>query len=102
MIHILAKDCALEVRGHAGAAPYGSDVVCAGVSALCYCLARNLEAEEGRGCVEGVFCAFRPGEAVLRCRKSRAGRALFTYAVRGLELMAAQYPRFVELERKER
>ena len=90
--------CALEVRGHAGYAPKGEDIVCAGVSTLWGTLLAALDAEErsGNGSVSVRDCivAFRPAE-------DRADKIEDIVGVRwrGFLLLAASYADYVSAER---
>ena len=43
MIAVKVNENGLEVKGHAGTAPCGRDIVCAGVSAITLTLLRGLE-----------------------------------------------------------
>lgn len=43
MITVNVHENGLEVKGHAAVAPYGHDIVCAGVSAITLTLLRGLE-----------------------------------------------------------
>ena len=43
MIEITVDKCRISVKGHAGQAPMGRDVACAGASVLLYALAETLE-----------------------------------------------------------
>lgn len=91
MIEIHVWDCRLEVRGHAGAGPYGGDLVCAGVSTLVYTLAENLKG------VDGLFCCLEPGEAVLSCRPCRRAREAFRFAETGLRMLADSFPQNISI-----
>ena len=43
MIHVKVNNYSVEVNGHAGYMPHGSDIVCAGVSALYQTLEQSAE-----------------------------------------------------------
>lgn len=101
MIHIQiledGEDMEIEARGHAGVAAYGSDPVCAGVSALLFgylAYAKSLlpetggsvEAEEG----EGFLKILHRGLGVCGRQGWRAVEA-------GLRLIAETYPGAVRL-----
>jgi uncharacterized protein YsxB (DUF464 family) len=85
----------LEVRGHAGAGPYGSDVVCAAVSALVETLALGLRAiGDGESVVldEGVFrYEGHPDER---------GRLLLGTFLLGFRSLAESHGAFVRLEER--
>lgn len=80
---------ALTISGHAGYAPQGQDIVCAGVSALIYALLGALSGSEG-------LC-FRDEGGVMRIRAPKAKYAELSMAVCGLEQLARAYPGYVDL-----
>lgn len=98
----------IHAVGHAGYAPRGADVVCAGVSALLYGFVASLDdlssvatAEES-GCSEEFFhwTAFESdGELRVRTRgcTSRIEGGV-SVVVAGLSLIARTYPQLVVLE----
>lgn len=79
----------LTATGHAGAAPHGEDLVCAGVSTLLCTLAAQLEQS---GCSSSRL---EPGCAELRAERTRTALAAFSFAETGLRLLAGQYPQYV-------
>ena len=80
--------CRLEAAGHAGFAPAGQDIVCAGASALVCALAGALDALGAQG-VQRTLCA---GHAAIAADDRADVRAAFTVAVTGLRQLAAAYP----------
>lgn len=101
MIHINidVDGMQLDISGHAGFAPVGQDVICAGVSTLAYTLAHNLAMllpteyytatlEEGHAYIEA-----RPPEAL-----AEFCRSIFMIIANGLCLMAAQHDQYIHLE----
>lgn len=95
---------ALKMKGHAGAAPEGQDVVCAAVSILMFtaaqasldlytekCLTRwpSFELEKGRSYVE----------AVARKDRAEAVERTFRTVMTGMELLQTQYPQFVMVKK---
>lgn len=58
--------CLFSCEGHAGYAPRGRDIVCAGVSALCIALVRRLEDMALEGIVRLPECEVGAGEVRLR------------------------------------
>lgn len=93
----------IRIEGHAGSAPKGEDLVCAGVSALGFALLlaageedynAEIETDEDSGVID------------VRCRPSglwgrdHCGVMMETIAG-GLELMAGQYPDYMLYERRE-
>jgi uncharacterized protein YsxB (DUF464 family) len=92
----------LRIEGHAGSAPKGEDLVCAGVSALGFALLLAIGDEDFRAEVETDD---KSGIIDARCDPMdswtfvKAGTVLETIAG-GLELMAGQYPDYVQYERR--
>lgn len=96
------KRYALSVSGHSGYAPRGSDIVCAGVSALCAALATTLDGLEKKKEIsrldyllgDGYFyCSFDDGEY-------DRGRVAFECACNGIGLISECYPSCAALNRK--
>lgn len=92
----------MEVRGHAGAAPKGHDLVCAGASTLAYTLAQALRFLCENGRLEDVLvCAVSDGRADIRAVPKAAfeGDALcaFFTVQAGFYVLAANYPEYVSL-----
>ena len=98
----------LSATGHAGYAPRGQDIVCAGVSALLYGLVSFLKgslsiATAGGLCGAGERSSLwvREGDGTLAVEVSSPRplyREALDVAVAGLEMMAAAYPAYVILE----
>ena len=89
MIHVLAEKDRLTLRGHAGYAPCGEDIVCAAVSALMLALAENLQ---DRGLVRELVA--RPG--YMRIWARGAGRELALTKC-GLRQLERKYPQCVQV-----
>jgi uncharacterized protein YsxB (DUF464 family) len=89
---------AFVVSGHAGRAPYGQDIVCAGVSALTQAAVLGLE--EYLGLTPEV--AVREG--YLACSLSQdeywqeEAQAILATMVLGLKAMACMYPDSIRIE----
>lgn len=82
----------LTAAGHAGAAPRGEDLVCAGISTLLCTLAAQLEQTDAKTCVR-----LEPGFAELRAARTAQTAAAFSFAETGLRLLEAQYPQYVSV-----
>ena len=80
----------LSALGHAGFAPHGSDIVCAGVSGIIMGLCASLDST----CAETHISS---GRAIIRAHDSRETRYMFRFAEKALGLIAAEYPQFVKL-----
>ena len=81
----------IHVTGHAGAAPHGKDIVCAGVSSLVCSLLANLIAEG----IEPIDASVEPGDVEIRCRPTRKAKRLFRYFRIGITRFAEDYSEFV-------
>lgn len=89
----------LTCRGHAGYAPAGQDIVCAGISALCGALELTLENLRQAGHVRNPFC--RVTQAYFRaCAKSadesNAVETAFETVYNGLCRISEAYPDFLQ------
>lgn len=82
----------LTADGHAGAAPKGEDVVCAGISTLLFTLEQSVRLAR-----VGGYTHLEPGHAELCVRKTPQTEAAFAFAETGLRLLAAQYPQHLRL-----
>ena len=93
MIRVEITPTSLSVTGHARAAPYGQDIVCAGVSAL----VQTFSAAAGAFAGDALEASEKPGEA----RYSWAGEPSAELALLvdslclGLCRMADSYPEYV-------
>lgn len=77
----------LTLEGHAGYAPRGYDIVCAGASMLLYALAGTLEARGDKAEV-----TLEPGRGQVACAGGGEVGALFEMAAVGLCQLAESYP----------
>jgi len=82
----------LTITGHAGYAPAGSDIVCAGVSALSYALLGYL-----RQTGTAAEAACRKGEMKFRCGADQQADSAFSMAMAGYQIIARTYPQYVEV-----
>lgn len=90
------KEPRLYVCGHAGYAPAGEDVVCAGISAL-YC---TLRMREGVVEVQGLYPPMNERRYALMAEVGREQelRPLFDTMAMGMRDIAGRYPEYVEYE----
>lgn len=90
------------ITGHAQSGEPGKDLVCAGVTALVYTLASNVQNLEGTGLVKEMHITLEPGNACISCRPVSRMRSMvhliFAAICIGLEQMAVTYPDFVHYE----
>lgn len=91
-ITIRHDDCTLTAEGHAGYAPAGQDIVCAGVSALldtlaertsAMGLAREIRADNGLMHIEAVPCNL--------CR------TWIDFVAAGLQIIEEQFPDYIQV-----
>lgn len=88
----------LSIKGHAGYAEHGKDIICASVSILTYTLASILESlEEAKSVID-----LTSGDTIIKCeckdRKTSCKTArAYQYALTGYELLAHAYPKYVSL-----
>lgn len=88
----------LELRGHAGSAPKGEDLVCAAVSALCCTLAENLRRRDSRALV-----ILQPGYARFQCRSQDLALICVMDAFYlGFRELARSYPEYIRTRRPKR
>ena len=94
MIQIYMDGSKIIVKGHAGFAPPGQDIVCAGISALTQTLVQALDVlapEEAAFYIE-------PGKAAIQFQThSEKSRLLARSFFIGVEMIAQTYPENVSL-----
>lgn len=81
----------MTVRGHAGYAPAGQDIVCAAVSANLYTMLENLPE------TKRVHVVWEPGNVRIFVPGRRARRVM-DMTMKGLQAIARQYPDYVTAE----
>ena len=86
-MEIYASGCKIAVKGHAGYAPIGQDVVCAGVSTLYGTYLYSVDAEE---ITEGEW-------KVLKAEPTYRNRAVFNAIRTGFEMLEEHFPDHVKL-----
>jgi uncharacterized protein YsxB (DUF464 family) len=86
------KKLSLRLEGHAGYAEIGKDIVCASASILAYTLASFVKD------VEDSIVDLTSGCTTIECETSdRAVVNAFLHTKRGFELLAFNYPQYVEI-----
>lgn len=92
----------LTVTGHAGAAEPGHDLVCASASMLAYTLAANVANMADNGQVRQPIIKNEVGDTEISCVPRHNLKAsvtlVFDAVCVGFELLAHDYPEFVEYE----
>lgn len=92
----------IRVRGHAGAAPAGEDLICAGISALTQALLNQLREEEEQKHIQLDWVMF-PGIIEIKVKPDtehyrRAVRDYFKVIIMGLKAIQEQKPGYIELK----
>lgn len=89
MIQITLNEKQIEVTGHAGYAPHGQDIVCAGVSTLVQTLIQSVEELTE----DEIHYDIQPGMAVIKYGNlSQQAQLLIDSFFLGIRSMAASYP----------
>ena len=95
-----ADGLVVSAKGHAGMAPYGCDIVCAGVSALLFGYLAYLESISPAESSDSPHLEWREGDGVLQvATRDLGGADLRGWAVveAGLRLIERSYPECVRL-----
>ena len=94
----------MTLKGHAGQAEHGHDLICASASILAYTVAQVVKAMEHHGDLNGEpIIDLREGNATIMCRcrySEDFGELVHTFFVAsvGYSLLAHNYPEYVSLE----
>lgn len=109
-IDAIAENCSMQTRvrldvsGHAGSAPVGFDIVCAGVSALVSSLVLWPE-KNSRIQLDTLETKLEKGKALFMAaaidKDAEILYSVFEMVVDGLEEIAKAYPEYVSIKRKE-
>lgn len=98
-VHFDRSAYRLRVQGHACSAPYGQDLVCAGVSALVATLGAVICEYAAAEIASDVEVRIAPGDTEISCKpkdgEERSVAAVYHTVVTGLQCMAAEYPEYV-------
>ena len=86
----------LSVQGHANYGRYGSDIVCAGISALVQALIGW--AENKPYIIECMSIDDKNGEVIIECQGGEDVAAAFYITAIGIEQIAQGYPRHALIE----
>lgn len=102
--HDATRYLRLTVEGHAGADTKGHDIVCASASILAYTVAQIVTTMEQHGDLADKPCIeLNDGDAtiILRCKDDdiyAEARHTFFVAKTGYDLLAHNFPQYVELK----
>ena len=96
MITVKHHNAGITISGHAGYAPHGQDIVCAGVSTLAQTLIQSVEDLTD----DAIEYTMEPGFVDIRqLTRSDEGRVLFDAFMIGVEMIAGAYPHHVVIEK---
>lgn len=97
----LYNGCIFECAGHAGYAPEGTDIVCAGISALCMALINSLEQLQDEADISIERVHFADGEFCVEvsyaenCFSRERARTVFSTVMQGLKAIERLYPDYL-------
>lgn len=95
MIEISHQDNTITVKGHAGYAPHGQDIVCASISVLIQVFVASVEELSD----DTLKCEMRPGNAVISYKNlSEKSRTLLDSFLLGCRMIANAYPQHVRID----
>lgn len=98
------KSIILEVKGHAGQAPIGQDIVCSSASILAYTVAQAVlnMSEQGK-LKKKPTIRLESGDAVIVCKPNRdtfnEALQIFSFAEVGYTLLGDKYPEYMSVKR---
>jgi len=92
----------LKVKGHAGSAPAGEDLVCSAASILVHTLAANMgHLEQARFAVQGT-ADIQDGFAKISCKAVRGYESIvantFQTVCVGFEILAQKFPEYISFK----
>lgn len=95
MITINITDDTIKIRGHAGYAPRGQDIVCAGVTALTQTLVESIEGLTGNE----IKYDMSPGRVDIEIKDpDEDAQLLMDSFFVGAEMIADEFPEYVRVE----
>ena len=92
----------LRLKGHAGYAEHGKDIVCASASILAYTLAQIVRVYEKNGCIKEPTIRLDSGDTEITCEPKDESTYdvlwdAYDFARVGCYLLAHNYPKYVRL-----
>ena len=97
------RECSLCLKGHAGQAEIGKDIICSSATILAYTIAQVIKAMEHHGdLVEPPTIDLENGDATIVCRAkddyifSEIMQSFFVIRT-GYALLAHNYPQYVQI-----
>ena len=95
MIVVTNSGGCIKIKGHAGYAPLGQDIVCAAVSALTETFLASVE----NLTKDNLICEISAGNAVIQYGNlSDVGKTLLDSFFVGLQMIADNYPAYVQID----
>lgn len=95
MIVISMTDNIVKIRGHAGYAPRGQDIVCAGVTAITQTLVESIESLTGNE----IKYDMSPGRVDIEIKDpDEDAQLLMDSFFVGAEMIADEFPEYVRVE----
>ena len=92
----------ITVRGHAGSAEEGKDLVCAAVSALVLTAVANVRRMEEKGCTYSTAVTVDKGDAEIQVNPKAYFRLsimqILDAICAGFEVLSREYPEYVRYE----
>lgn len=89
----------ITIKGHAGSAEPGKDLICCAASAYAHALQYNIEFLANKGWMEDVWIRMDPGNADIACLPIPEKRNLTTFLINslcmGFFLLEADHPEHV-------
>ena len=90
----------LKVKGHSNDAPYGEDLICAGISTLTVALACALKDAKRQGFIEeDMIMDFESGDTHIKVKPTEGNEpivdTIFTTILNGYDAMSISFPRNV-------
>ena len=96
------EPCSLSVAGHAGCTAFGSDPVCAAVSALVLTLGANVAGLAEEKLLESYEISLNSGNSRISCSPkleiAPAAELIFDTVMQGLTLLAYLYPEHIVVD----
>lgn len=95
MITIVMSADRVKIRGHAGYAPQGQDIVCAGVTALTQTLVESIEGLTGNE----IKYDMSPGRVDIEIgNPDEDAQLLMDSFLVGIEMIADEFPEYIRVE----
>lgn len=98
-VHIQEEEqrIVIEIKGHAGYAAEGVDVVCAATSTLLYTLLSRIEELH----IDGVIYCMKPGHSKFEIDNTKEAKQVLSVIESGWRALEKQYPSYIGINRGE-